>query len=379
MPAPQRHLAINLVQLLPEFSGGIEVYARELIPRLADRLEGWRISAIVNDEGAEHYPGSWDERIEWHPAGFSWNSGAQRLLAETTSVPRAVRQLRPDILHNMTNTACLRPGCPQVTTIFDATQILEPTRSLRSFAFRRVLHAAPRRSDAIVTISSSAADDIAGAFKVPRDQIAVAPLAARPAQPTMTRAETEARFGLASGAKWFLTPASRRPNKNIPALVRAYAELPRDDRPLLVLAGADGGSDDKLGALIDSLGLAGEVIFPGWVTDAELDSLYTHAVALVFPSLMEGFGLPILEAMQCGCPVATSNTSSMPDVGGDAAIYFDPREPSSIAAALRELAEGEQLRERLSMAGRERAQQFTWERTATETASIYRRLLPTGG
>lgn len=380
MSQPRRHLAINLVQLLPEFSGGIEVYAHELIPRLADRLEGWRISAIVNREGAREYPADWDDRIEWHVASFSWHNGIRRLFAESTVVPRMVRGLKPEVLHNMTNTACLRPGCPQVTTIFDATQILEPARSLRSLAFRKVLHAAPRRSDQIVTISDSAAADIARAFGVERSQIAAIPLAARPQETPLSREETERRFGLAPGSRWFLTPASRRLNKNIPALLRAYAQLPRDERPALVLAGADGGFDDDLNALIATLGIAPDVKLPGWVTDAELDSLYTHALALVFPSLMEGFGLPILEAMQCGCPVATSEISSMPEVGGDAAVYFDPRDERSITSALAQIAGDADLRARLSEQGRGRAAEFSWIRTAQETADIYLDLLEgTGG
>lgn len=359
--------------MLPEVSGGIETYARELIPRIADRLDGWRISAIANEEGAAYYP-QWDERIEWHSSGFGWADTGRRLFAETTSVPRRLRKLKPDVVHSMANTACLWPGAPQLTTVYDATQVLRPDPSLTMAAFRQLLRAAPRRSDLVVTISESAKSDIVKAFGTNPDKVRVVLLAARVATQPFDRATLDERFGL-GGARYFLTPAARRPNKNIPALLRAYASLPADGRPLLVLPGADGGDDEALNAQIAELGIADSVVFPGWVGDQELDSLYAHAVALIFPSLMEGFGLPVLEAMQVGCAVATANVSSMPEIGGDAALYFDPTDDDAIAGAMLQLASDESLRERLAKDGLQRAAQFSWDRAADETVALYEELI----
>lgn len=368
------HLAINLIQQLPKFSGGIETYAHELIPRIADRLPGWRISVFINREGVGTYS-DWDDRCEWIDAGLSWHDKVKRLLWESTVLPRKVRRLQPTLLHNMTNTACLRPGCPQITSIFDATQILQPAPSLPSAAFRLLLKSAARRSDIVLTISESAAGDIADVFGTPRDQIAVALLAARAPNPSLNDEQLFEKFGVDRSVPYFLTPAARRPNKNISALLRAYALLDVVDRPQLLLVGADGGKDDEINVQIEQLGIGDGARLIGWVTDDELDSLYASATALVFPSLMEGFGLPILEAMQCGCPVATSNVSSMPEVGGDAAVYFDPTDDSEIAAAMRRLAGDPQLRAELSVAGTERAKSFSWDRAADETVDVYRRLL----
>jgi glycosyltransferase involved in cell wall biosynthesis len=374
MAAQNRHLVFNLVQLLPGVSGGIETYARELVPRLAERLEGWRLSALVNDEGMESV-GSWSERLELIPAGFSWNSRINRLIYESGVGALKLRRLRPTLIHNLANTACLHPGAPQVTTVFDATQLLEPDPSRAMIAFRHLLRSAPARSDAVLTISRSAAGDIARACRTPEAKLRVVHLAARAPRPAAPRATLSERFGIAADAEYVLTPAARRPNKNIPGLLRAYASLPAESAPLLVLPGADGGRDEELTALIKTLGIGDRVLFPGWVDDDELDTLYTHALALIFPSLREGFGLPILEAMQCGCPVATSSRSSMPEIGGAAALYFDPTDDAAITGAIEQLTVDDALRARLTAAGRERAAQFSWERTADETVAAYEELI----
>jgi glycosyltransferase involved in cell wall biosynthesis len=370
----QKHLTFNFVQVLPELSGGIETYAHELISRIADRLDGWRITALVNNEGADYYP-AWDDRVEWIPMGFSWKNLGRRLICESSTMPLKLRSLKPDLLHSMANTACLWPGCPQLTTIFDATQVLQPTDSIPMKVFCQLLRAAPRRSDLVVTISESAAADIQKAFGTSREKLRVALLAARERSEPIDFATLASRLDLPVDARYFLTPAARRANKNIAALLRAYAQLPKVDRPLLVLPGADGGFDDELNQLIADLELNDNVILPGWVEDEELDALYSHALALIFPSLMEGFGLPILEAMQCGCPVATSNVSSMPEIGGDAAVYFDPTDTNSIAASMGALCGDAALRERLAKAGPERASSFSWDRAADETVAIYEQLL----
>lgn len=373
MDGKQKHLAINLIQLLPEFSGGIETYARELIPRVIDRLPGWQVSVFVNSEGAAAYP-EWDQRADWIAAGLSWHSGPKRIVWESSVLPLKVRRLAPNLLHNMTNTACLHPGCPQLTTIFDATQVLQPAPSLPSKAFRQLLKASPRRSDQILTISASAAADVASAFDAPQSKIKVVLLAAREPHPALERAAIEQRFDLPAGAPYFLTPASRRPNKNIARLLEAFAQLDPEARPLLLLAGADGGKDAEFAQLIDQLGITDSVRLLGWITDEELDSLYAHGLALVFPSLMEGFGLPILEAMQSGCAVATSDRSSMPEVAGEHALFFDPEQETEIAGAMRTLAGDQALRERLRAGGLKRAAEFSWDRTADETVAIYKEL-----
>ncbi len=373
VPSAQKQLVFNLVQVLPGVAGGIETYSRAIVPRVAELLDDWRISVLVNDEGIESI-GAWSDRLDLIPAGFSWNNRRKRLFYESYAGSAAMRRLQPALIHNLANTAFRKPGAPQLTTVFDATQLLQPDPGIGMAAFRKLLRAAPRRSDRVVTISRSAAEDIARACAVEPSTIEVVHLAAREATTPGTR-ESLAALGVPTDREYVLTPAARRPNKNIPGLLRALALLPAESSPLLVLPGADGGRDEEIAALIEKLGIGDRVVFPGWVDDATLDTLYSNALGLIFPSLMEGFGLPILEAMQCGCPVATSNRSSMPEIGGDAAIYFDPTDEAAIADAITTLSTDSLLRDRLSAAGLARAAEFNWDRTADATVAIYKELI----
>ncbi|MBI2691029.1 MAG: glycosyltransferase family 4 protein [Solirubrobacterales bacterium] len=374
----ERKLAINLVQLLPNASGGIETYARELLPRLLDELPGWDVTVFVNREGAQQYP-AWDSRCHWITANLSWFDRLKRLHYESTVLPRMLRRGDFDLLHNMVNTACLRPGCPQVTTIFDATPQLypEPGESIPSKVFRKLLARSARRSDAILTISKSAGRDLERAYNLPASRIEVIPLAAREPTELLDVATVLREFDLPGDCRFFVTPAARRPNKNIERLVRAFAGL--DDKDVrLLLPGADAGKDAALATLLQELGVADRVKMLGWITDQQLDTLYSGAIGLVFPSLAEGFGLPILEAMQCGCPVATSNVSSMPEVAGDAALLFDPEAVESITALMRRLIDEPQLGRELAEKGRARAREFSWGRAAAQSAGSYRSLLMLG-
>lgn len=371
---PQPHVAINLVQLSAQFSGGLQTYAKEMLPRLIDRLPGWRVSVLVNDEGAKAYR-DWDDRCEWVPVGISWHDRLRRIAWESTVMPIQLRRIKPTLLHSMTNTSCLRPGCPQLSLIADATQIIDPAPSLAAKAFRRLLISGARRADLVLTISDSAARDIERECGVAAERIRTVPLAARKPNDPLARQTIEQRFDLPTGAPFFVMPASKRPNKNTERGLRAFAQLSASSDPMLLLTGADDLGDDTLATMIERFDIADRTRLLGWVTDEELDSLYAHAITLVFPSLMEGFGLPILEAMQVGCPVATSNISSMPEVAGEDAVYFDPTDIASISGAMSELADDNELRERLRSRGLRRATSFSWDATADATVAIYKELV----
>jgi alpha-1,3-rhamnosyl/mannosyltransferase len=376
MPAESRpKLALNLIQLLPNASGGIETYARELLPLLLDRLPDWEVTAFVNREGGSEYV-SWDDRCEWRTLDLSWHDRFKRLHFESTVLPRILRRDNFDLLHNLVNTACRAPGCPQVTTIFDATPQLYPPpgESIPSKVFRKLLARATRRSDLILTISESAKRDLINAYDLPEDAISVILLAARERSELLPVDQVLSEFDLAADVEYFLTPAARRPNKNIEALLRAFAATSQS-HTLLLLPGADAGDDVELSRLIEALGLTDRVKLLGWITDQQLDSLYAGALGMLFPSLAEGFGLPILEAMACACPVATSDLSSMPEVAGDNALFFDPRSISGITQAIDRLTDDRELRERLSTVGPARAAMFSWNRVADETVAAYRSML----
>jgi glycosyltransferase involved in cell wall biosynthesis len=170
-----------------------------------------------------------------------------------------------------------------------------------------------------------------------------------------------------------LSVSAKRPHKNLARLIGALARIPAERRPLLVLPGYATPHEAELRELAILRGVADSVRFLGWVSSAELDDLYAAADCFVFPSLHEGFGLPVLEAMARGVPVATSGRASLAEVAGDAALTFDPEDEGAIATAIETLLSDGALRDRLRGAGQARAAEYTWERAAELTVATYRR------
>jgi glycosyltransferase involved in cell wall biosynthesis len=169
-----------------------------------------------------------------------------------------------------------------------------------------------------------------------------------------------------------------QPRKNYVRLIEALATLgPAFEDVHLVIAGGRGWLDAPIYQAVDSHGLARRVHFTGFVQDEDLPALYADSVCLAYPSLYEGIGLPVLEAMACGVPVVTSNVSSMPEIAGDAALLVDPYNGEELAGALRRVLSQESLRADLIARGREQAAYFTWERAAQQLRAVYRRMLST--
>jgi glycosyltransferase involved in cell wall biosynthesis len=184
-------------------------------------------------------------------------------------------------------------------------------------------------------------------------------------------AEVRARYGIAG--RYLLYVGTLQPRKNLARVIEAFARAaagPAFSDLLLVLAGKKGWLYDDLFAQVERLGLPGRVIFPGYVDDADLPALLSGALAFVFPSLHEGFGIPVLEAGACGVPVITSNTSSLPEVAGDAALLVDPHDVDAIAEAMNRLVTDEALRAELSRRGLANVQRFSWEKCARETLAV---------
>ena len=234
-----------------------------------------------------------------------------------------------------------------------------------------------RRCAAVIAISEHTRQDVHRLLKVPLERIHAVPLAAdevfRVVDDRARVAERLAQYELA-GRSFLLYAGSLEPRKNLPALVRAYARLagpPAGPRPLLVLAGAKGYYGAPIFREIERLGLSDCVRHIENADDTTLVALMNAATALVYPSLYEGFGLPPLEAMACGCPVIASNASSLPEVVGDAGILVDPRDEEALAGAMARLIQDAGLREELRRRGLRRCGAFSWERTARLTLEVY--------
>jgi glycosyltransferase involved in cell wall biosynthesis len=264
-----------------------------------------------------------------------------------------------------------------VTTVHDLIPLrlprLVPWR--HRWAVRALLGSALRRARQVIAVSEATRGELLARYRLPADRVRVVPeaAAARFTPPSAgVLAEARARHGLE--APYVLFVGLLEPKKNLPALLDAVARLRRAGAwgpTQLVLAGAPGWGTEGLAAAAHRLGLDGTVRFLGAVADADLPALYGGALAFAFPSLWEGFGLPVLEAMASGTPVVASRRGALPEVTGGAALLVEP-EASPLAEALGSLLADRALRERLRAAGLARAAFFSWERTATETLSVYR-------
>jgi len=340
--------------------GGMETYVRNLYPLMP--TEGFRYIALASAELAQSdsswFPG---EVID---SGIRSTSRMGWALGELIAVPRWARKIRADLIHAPANVGPWKSRVPLVLTIQDLLPFRHPefvagryVRLLRSLIRRAAKHAS-----IIITISSASEADIVAYLDVQREEIVVTPLAG-PSLVAEQRSTTPRASLLAMG--------NRLPHKNFEQLIRAIALIPEHERPLLILSGSS--SEDPLAPLVAELRLDRWVELKKWIPDDELNLLYATASAVVVPTLFEGFGLPVLESMARGCPVICSDLPVLREVAGDAAVFFDPRDPASIADAIRSTLRDPAELARLSREGIERASGFTWAHTAALTAAAFQR------
>ena len=373
------HIGLNLLFLVPGETGGMEVAARELIPALvAEAPAGTRFTAFVNREAAAVGGGPWGELTAAVTVPVSARNRVQWVLGEQLLLPRLGVRAGVDLMHSLGSTAPMRGRFARVVTVHDLIYARFPDAhaGLRDRGMRVLVPGGARRADRVIADSRSTRDDLIELVGLPGEKIDVVPLglgAVRRAPP-MPERELRERFALAH-RDIVLSLSAKRPHKNLRALLDALAEIDAAARPVLVLPGYPTAHEAELREHARTRGLDDDVRFLAWVSAQELEGLWELARAFVYPSLYEGFGLPVLEAMARGVPVACSDASSLPEVAGEAALLFDPHRPAQIAAALGRLLTDAGLRERLGELGRERARQFTWERSARLTLDSYARAL----
>jgi glycosyltransferase involved in cell wall biosynthesis len=295
-------------------------------------------------------------------------------------LPGVLRSLQPDICHFPNYLAPLACARPYVVTIHDMTLFITPRyhRLKKLVLDRTLLPRVARRASAIITVSKSARADIVRHLKVPKDRVRVVMNAVGPAFEPVTDAArlaaVRSRYGLYT--PYILYVGTIEPRKNLVRLIRAFARLRKGDfRHKLVLVGQPGWRCEPIYAEVEKLGLKGEVIFTGYVPFEDLPVLYSGAESMAFPSLYEGFGLPILEAMACGTPVVTSSTSSLAEVADGAALLVDPHSVEELAGSIHRIHSYPALAAELREKGRQRAAQFTWENAARDTLHIYEDVL----
>ena len=305
-----------------------------------------------------------------------------RALRTSLLVGLAARQLGVQVFHSPDNVnAPLTTGrqVSLVITVHDLIPLLYPQTVSRRYHlwWRAMLRPTVARADRIIAVSRSTADDLANLVPGAGSKTRVIHLGV---DPTFGRTKPEdvqdIRRRLQLPSEYILFVGTLEPKKNVPGLLRAYARLrEQQDIPPLVIAGQTGWMAEPVFKAVEQLRLCNSVRFVGFVSDRDLPALMTGAMLFVFPSVYEGFGLPVLEAMACGVPVVTSNRSSLPEITAGAAILVDPLDPDSIASGMRAVLEDSELAQRLADLGRQRAREFSWERTACETLELYRELV----
>ncbi|MCC7372895.1 MAG: glycosyltransferase family 4 protein [Chloroflexi bacterium] len=373
LPRPQSGPRVGLITYaLDRATGGIARYTREL--RAALLRAGLPLTIL--QAGRELPPSP--TTVQLPGAGLL----PGLMTVGQAEIAWAARRHDLDLVHDPTGVSPLLLTTRQrVATIHDVIPLIYPAASttLDRLIYHRWLPSVARRLDAILTVSECSRHDIVRLLRVDPARVHVTPNAVgpefAPATPEQITTVT-ARQGITG--PYLLYVGSVEARKNLTRLLHAFAALPEDARGWqLVIVGASGWKSSPVYATVEQLRLGDRVRFLGFVPDADLPALYSGADLFVFPSLYEGFGLPVLEAMACGTAVITSSTSSLPEIAGDAARLCDPLDVPGLTTALRELLREPAHRQELAARGLARAAQFTWDRTAQATLDVYRGV--TGG
>ena len=298
-----------------------------------------------------------------------WSLGLPRYLSRAA--------LKYDLFHGTNFDVPLWGGATTVLTLHDLSALIHArTHTTRAaFRARRRLPLMIRRADAIITPTEAVRTEACSRMGVDAELVfAVHEAARRVFRPADPLEALDARRRLGVGAEFLLAVGTIEPRKNLSTLLRAFESLvraePRRDLQLVV-AGKPGWLNREFFSEVNASEARGRVRFTGYLPDEDLRALYSSCRAFVFPSLYEGFGLPVLEAMACGAPVVCSHIRALEETAGDAALFFEPRDAEALARALASLLDDEEARRRLSSAGMRRAAEFTWERTARLTLDVY--------
>ncbi len=308
-------------------------------------------------------------------------------LTSAIGIPQAVKNAKIDILHipvhwyNQITPFVLNREIKKVLTLHDLTPILFPEMHTRetNLTWESSLKFIKNRTNIVICDSISTKNDCIKLLKIPEKRLRVIPLSADEQYKPLKnkediRVELESKYNI--DAPFILFVGTLEKRKNVPTLLKSFYKLKKSElKHKLVIVGGKGWKYTKIFDLINELDLQNEVIFTDYVSDEYLVKLYNAADLFVYPSLYEGFGLPPLEAMACGCPVITSNTSSLPEVVGDAGIMIDPNDIDGLAESMLKILTDQELREELSKKSLERSKLFSWEKTAKETWMVYEEVL----
>ena len=369
-------VAAHVDQLFFAVPGGVGTYIRNLVPALAGRDPSLEVSLFHARFPQSRPSEPWMDGFAEEEVPGSIRSLYPRWnLTGRPALPASIRSA--DLVHAMSASAVppAAQGQRLVVTVHDLAFDRYPGLFPRAWRamYRLGLRAAVRRADAIVTPSRATAEDVVSRTNVDPRMLHVVPEAA--ALPPSDVDVGEALSRVKVRPPYVLFVGTIEPRKNLVRLVRAYRRVAATGVPhALVLAGPLGWHHESLMRELALEG-PGDIVMTGALAPDDLDAVYRAADAFVYPSVYEGFGLPVLEAMSRGIPVVASTTSSLPEVTGDAALGVNPRSVREIAAAIATVVGDVALAERLAAAGRQQAERFSWDETARMTLEVYEQVL----
>ena len=375
----QTHVGLNahLLTARPGYRGaGINGYIYHLIQALPEADPAFYYTVFTGDQAQSPA----HKRLEVRRTPWNTEKPLRRILWEQIVQPAALWSSGLDLYHAMAFVSPVLSRVPSVVTMYDLSFVHYPevVPKARRLYLRLLARRSCQRARRVIAISQSTARDVAASFGISPDKIDIAVPGVSDQFRPMLSFDVEAfrqRKGLPE--RFLLFVGTLEPRKNLPMLLRAYAQLPAFDRAAvhLVLAGGRGWMYQEIFRTIDEYDLGDTVHLPGYLPPDELPWWYNAAEAFIFPSLFEGFGLPVVEAMACGTPVLVSDVSSLPEAAGDTGLLLPPQDidawTEALALAIRDPAWREDAGRRAQL----RALDFTWANTAAQTIASYRRAL----
>jgi glycosyltransferase involved in cell wall biosynthesis len=354
--------------------GGNVTYITNLFEALAnlDSTNEYILYVALND-AAREFAGRWP-----NVTVKQLDVGGSRIARFFYSFRKVIAEDRPDVFFVQFN-APVRVGCKIVAEIHDLSfeHVPETFRWHEHPRMKFTTRRTARNADHVITCSDYTREDIIRTYKLPPEKVTAIHLAAAKRfspVPHDEIARVREKYRLPS--EFILAVGSIQPRKNLGRLIEAYRLLnKRKDAPPLVLVGKKAWLYKDSIAAVQRSGYSDKILLPGFVPDEDLPAIYSAATVFVYPSFFEGFGLPPLEAMQCGTPVITGNRTSLPEILGDAGVMVDPYDVNALADAIERLLNESELRSQLSRRGLAQAKRFSWEKTARDTLKVFERVV----
>ncbi|PGF17161.1 hypothetical protein CP556_14250 [Natrinema sp. CBA1119] len=354
-------IGMNLLSIIPGHHAGIYAHSRNLLHELTKIEHEHEIILFTNKEGYENL--KVPEEYGQVKLPISGHSREQRLLAEQIFLPMYAAREGIDVLHSVDYLAPIMAPFSTTATIHDMNyqRVPEGFSWLKQTAMKTLVPLSATSADTVFTVSEFSKREILDLIDIESEKVQVVPNALPDTlietSPTFPSELTSVR-----NSKYLLYVGTTHPHKNTTALIEAVAQI--DPVPPLVVCGPKRSDADAVERLAVEKGVSDQVYLPGYVEDTELAGLYEGAAAYVQPSLYEGFGMPLLEAMYFETPVVASDVAAIPEVAGGAAVYFDPYDSTDIADKISRVMDDEELREELVDQGRQRLNKYSWEDSA---------------